>query len=161
MDVRFRRICAAAILAVVVCGGSAEARFGIITVPAQNLMDLEDGTIEAWVRFDFEPAHSCDLRWRGIASLLVLEIPKTEGELGSSLHVGWGQVSATRHNRTTRQTICRVAFVKEGQQVPHPATVDVTALGQGKWHHVAVTWSEGRRVRVYLNGKDAGGRLLA
>ena len=67
MDVRFRSVRAAAILAIAVCHGSAQARFGTITVPAQNLMDLEEGTIEAWGRFDFEPAHSSDLRWRGAA----------------------------------------------------------------------------------------------
>ena len=161
MGVRFTCVRAAASLAIVVCQGSVEARFGTITVPAQNLMDLEEGTIEAWVRFDFEPAHASDLRWRSIASLAFLEIPKSEGERGASLHIGWGQTCSTRHNRTTRRTVCRVAFVKDGKQVPHPVTVDVTAMGKGKWHHMAVTWSEGRRVRVYLNGKDVGGRELA
>ena len=161
MSVRSRPVCATAILAITVWNGSVEARFGTITIPAENLIDLEEGTIEAWVRFEFEPAHASDLRWRSIASLALLEIPKNGGERGSFLHIGWGQISATRHGKITRQTVCRVAFVKEGKQVPHPATVDVTAIGKGQWHHVAVTWSEGRHVRVYLNGKDAGGRELA
>jgi len=161
MSVRSRPVCAAAILAAAIWHGTVEARFGTITIPACNLMDLEEGTIEAWVRFEFEPAHSSDLRWRGIASLAFIEIPKGDGERGSFLHVGWGQTSATRHGKTRRQTLCRVAFVKEGKQVPHPATVDVTAIGKGQWHHVAVTWSQGRHVRVYLDGKDAGGRELA
>jgi len=158
---RATRLCAAVALAAALCHGTAWARFGTIEVPAGAIMDLEEGTIEAWVRFDFDPAHKSDLRWRGIASLALLEIPKTDRDPGGSLHIGWGTETTTRHKRTTRRTTCRVAFVKNGKQVPHPALAVATSMGKGKWRHVAVTWKAGRYVRIYLNGKEAGRRDLA
>jgi hypothetical protein len=150
----------ALVSSILVCA-AAYARFGTIVVPAAAMMDMKEGTIEAWVRFDFDPDHKSDLRWQSIASLAYIEIPEAEGDAGGSIHVGWGMEKATRHDRTTRRTTFRVAFIKEGKQIPHPALAVATPMGKGKWHHVAVTWKDGRYVRLYLNGEEAGRRDLA
>lgn len=142
------------------CAVPAWARFGTIEVPAGAVMDLEEGTIEAWARLDFDPRHQGEARWQSVGSLCLLEIPKTDADLGASIHVGWGLDATKRFENITRRATFRVAFIVNGQQLPHPALADCTDWGEGKWHHVAVTWRNGREVRIFIDGKPAGERLF-
>ncbi|HRU04272.1 MAG TPA: hypothetical protein P5137_00695 [Candidatus Brocadiia bacterium] len=131
-----------------------------IVVPAGSIMDLEEGTIEAWVKLNFNPRHENSDRWKSVGSLCLMEIPKTTADLGASIHAGWGLETTKRFDQVTRRATFRVAFVVNGQQLPHPALADATDWGQGAWRHVAFTWRNGREMRVYVDGKLAGERLF-
>ena len=131
-----------------------------IAIPAGSIMDLEEGTIEAWVKLNFNPRHENSDRWKSVGSLCLMEVPKTSADLGASIHAGWGLETTKRFDKVSRRATFRVAFIVNGQQLPHPALADATDWGQDAWRHVALTWRNGREVRVYVDGKPAGERLF-
>jgi len=135
-------------------------RFGTIVMPAAAIMDLQEGTIEAWVKLNFDPQHHSEARWRSVGSLCALEVPKTDTEPGALIHVGWGQQAAHRHNRWIRYTTLRAAFVKNGVQLPHPVMAHCNDWGEGQWHHIAIVWKDGRDARSYVDGQKIGWRYF-
>jgi len=151
---------AAVLLLALLAASAWAAGSAAIVIPAGSIMDLEEGTIEAWVKLNFNPRHENADRWKSVGSLCLMEIPKTSADLGASIHAGWGLETAKRFDQVTRRATFRVAFIVNGQQLPHPALADVTDWGQDAWRHVALTWRNGREVHVYVDGKLAGERLF-
>ncbi|HUS80400.1 MAG TPA: LamG-like jellyroll fold domain-containing protein [Armatimonadota bacterium] len=141
----------------VVATAAACASAGRITLPARELFDFEEGTVEAWVMFEFDPAGWQEdqgvYQWRG--RWFTFTAPQTNTDLGAEVVVEYGLKNHGRLGRIEPGCNFRVAFYVDGEKVPHPVLPACTKFERGTWHHFAVTWAEGRIVRAYLDGKLA------
>src|SRR5687768_7871201 len=58
---------------------SAQVATGQIVVPARGLFSLKDGTVETWVKFDFEPT-SPVTGYTARGQLFLFRVPKAEND---------------------------------------------------------------------------------
>ena len=126
---------------------TAASRAGdAITLPATGLLDLDEGTIEAWVRIDVDPK-SVAVNFAVVADLFVLTAPN-----GLRIDIRpavWQQRAVTRVG-------FRVDDVEpRGSPIwgRHPGTPAV-------WHHIALCWRDRSVFTWYLNGKATGSLRL-
>lgn len=124
--------------------------WGRILYPAQGLIDMREGTVEAWVKFQFDTGEQADPKWQSVGSLFHFTIPESKTDRGASLDITVGVKQA--------KCLLRVGFLLDGKEVPYPVTPDCTALDTMAWHHVAVVWRRGAHLTVYLNGKQVAER---
>ncbi|MCM8768777.1 MAG: LamG domain-containing protein [Candidatus Omnitrophica bacterium] len=138
--------------------GSLLAGSARIVFPGQFLFDLQEATVEGWVLFDFDPAQVETGVWRGMGAWFEFTAPKRENDLGASFSLIYGLKATGR--RTTSGSACyqRVGFSIEGKEVPHPSLLDCTSWGKNTWHHVAVTWKDGRNLVIYVDGQQVDRR---
>lgn len=134
---------------------------GQVVIPARGLFSMRDGTVEAWVRFNFDPSERVEgYTLRG--QLFTFQIPKAENDLGAEMSISF---SSNRSGYATEKdrslTFLRAGFVVDGKQVPHPLLVECPPWKRNEWHHFALTWKEGRRMTVYFDGKVAVARSEA
>jgi hypothetical protein len=137
---------------------ASHAQPGRITIPARGLLDLQEGTVEAWVLFQFDPAQREEGVWRPMGSWFTWEIPTADNDLGAGMMVSYGLRNGGTHGKVEPACNMRVGFAVDGQEVPHPVFADCTKLGQNQWHHFAATWRDGKFLRVYVDGKLAAER---
>lgn len=151
-----RKLSVASAITVLVAG-AALASAGSIELPARELMDFEEGTIEAWVMFEFNPEGWQEdegvYQWRGRWFTFIA--PQTETDLGAKVVIEYGLKNHGRLGRIEPGCNFRTAFYHDGQKVPHPLLPACTKMARGSWHHYAITWSGGRFVRAYLDGELA------
>jgi len=129
-----------------------------IAFPGQLLFSLEEATVEAWVLFDFDPAQVETGIWRGMGAWFEFLVPKRENDLGASFTISYGLKATGRRTPSGSACYMRVGFSIEGKEVPHPSLLDCTSWGKNNWHHVAVTWKEGRYLTIYSDGKEVDKR---
>lgn len=137
----------------VAISASSAGQWGSVELPALGIFDLEECTVEAWVLFEFEPSHLVRTIWRGVGLLFAFEEPKREGYAGTGMSIIFGLKNTSRHGETTSACVMRVGFYVEGREVPYPVLPECTFFGKQKWHHIAVSWKEGRYLHVYLDAK--------
>jgi len=148
------RLLAATIpIVLVACARIGTAELGRIEIPAAGLIDFEEATVEAWVLFEFDPAQPEEGVWRGMGGWFMFDVPRSEVDRGAGMSISVGLKNIGRHGEVQSDCGMRVGFVKDGREVPHPVLPSCTSFGQGQWHHVAVTWREGRFLRVYFDGE--------
>lgn len=135
--------------------GHAQPSAGSIELPAVGLFDFTEGTIEAWVQFEFDPRGWQQERgvwqWRG--RWFTFEAPETQTDLGALVVSEYGLKNHGRLGRIEPGCNWRTALIVDGQKVPHPLLPVCTKIDPGAWHHFAVTWHDARVVRVYLDGE--------
>lgn len=137
--------------------GAALAQAGRLELPARELMDLQEGTVEAWVMFEFDPEgwdpEKGVYQWRGRWFTFIA--PQTATDLGAEVVIEYGLKNHGRLGRVEPGCNFRIAFSHDGQKVPHPLLPACQRFGRGTWHHYAVTWTGGRFVRAWLDGELA------
>lgn len=131
-------------------------QWGSIVIPARGLFDLEEGTVEAWVLFEFDPAAATDKPWDPRGGWFVFEVPVSPTDRGASFSISAGHKDLTRNKNVAYGTQMRVGWAIDGVEAPHPLLLDCSKFGRDQWHHFAVTWKEGRHVTVYADGKPIG-----
>jgi hypothetical protein len=121
--------------------------------PAKGLIDLNEGTIEYWIKFDFDPQEQHD-NWRGRASVFWLDLgDKAFPDDGWSATIGTRSLTAQPSDGMAAMT--RFAITLEGKKFPHPA-FSMFPPGKAKeWHHFALTWSGGRAAQAFVDGKPS------
>lgn len=124
-----------------------------IVFPGQFLFDLQEATVEAWVLFDFNPEEVETGIWRATGAWFEFNIPKRENDLGSSFSIIYGLKGTGRRTPSGSACYMRIGFNIDGKEVPYPTLFDCTNWGKNNWHHIAVTWKEGRFLTVYVDGK--------
>lgn len=136
---------------------AAQPAAGTIDLPALGLFDFTECTVEAWVKFEFDPRRWQEGRgvyqWRG--RWFTFEAPETETDLGAQVVIEYGLKNHGRLGRIEPGCNWRIAFYVDGQKVPHPLLPACTELEPGTWHHFAVTWHDARIVRAYIDGELA------
>lgn len=148
------RLLAASVLGVLwLCVGGGWAELGRIELPAAGLIDFEEATVEAWVLLEFDPAQREEGVWRGMGGWFMFDVPKSEVDRGAGMSISVGLKNIGRQGEVQSDCGMRVGFVKDGQEVPHPVLPSCASFRQEQWHHVAVTWREGRFLRVYFDGE--------
>src|SRR6478735_12024728 len=100
----------------------------LVTVPGTEDLQLEEFTVEAWVRPD-----KCGLLEPVVAKL-------SEEDFGYALYSG-GDAAAGRSQ----------GYLLEGKQISATA-VDDESLPLHAWSHIAVT-NDGNKLRLYVNGE--------
>ncbi len=135
-----------------VCGAEG---LGRIVYPGQNTFSFEEGTVEAWVKFAFDPAETTDGSWTPKGALFSFVIPKEPGEKGSSFSITCALKNVGKRSPTGSACYLRIGLTAAGEDVSHPVLVDCTGWGKDVWHHLAVTWSDGKTLKVYVDGKAA------
>lgn len=137
--------------------GFAQPAAGTIELPALGVFDFTEGTIEAWVSFEFDPRGWQEgegvYQWRG--RWFTFEAPQTETDLGAEVVSEFGLKNHGRLGRIEPGCNWRTAFIVDGQKVPHPLLPACTELEPGTWHHFALTWRGARVVRAYIDGELA------
>ncbi len=141
------------VFALLLATARVSAAAGIV-FPGQFVFDLQEATVEAWVLFDFDPAEVETGIWQAKGAWFEFSIPKKENDLGSSFSIIYGLKGTGRRTPSGSACYMRVGFAIDGKEVPHPSLIDCTSWGKNNWHHVAVTWKEGRHLRVYVDGKQ-------
>ena len=131
----------------------AEGKWGRIELPARGVLSLEEATVECWVKFNFDPKTPATGRWNSRGVWFTFQIPKGAGLPGSLITFGAGLKDTSRHRRKSSACLFRVGFMIDGEELPHPIFFDATKWGKGKWHHMAVAWTNARRVSIYVDGK--------
>lgn len=135
----------------------AQRGAGMVELPALGLFDFTEGTVEAWVQFDFDPRgwkeDSGVYQWRG--RWFTFEAPETPTDLGAQVVIEYGLKNHGRLGRIEPGCNWRTAFVVDGQKVPHPLLPACTEIEPGTWHHFAITWHDARVVRAYIDGELA------
>ena len=145
------------LIALLLAGSIAGAQRGaaMIERPALGLFDFTEGTVEAWVQFEFDTRgwqqDGGVYQWRG--RWFSFEAPATETDLGAEVVIEYGLKNHGRRGAIEPGCNWRTAFVVDGQKVPHPLLPDCTELEQGTWHHFAITWHDAHIVRAYIDGE--------
>lgn len=136
---------------------AAQPAAGSIELPALGLFDFTEGTVEAWVQFEFDSRgweqEKGIYQWRG--RWFTFEAPVNDTDLGAEVVIEYGLKNHGRLGRIEPGCNWRTAFVVDGQKVPHPLLPACTTLEPGTWHHFAITWHDGRIVRAYIDGELA------
>lgn len=133
--------------------GARAQELGRIELPAMGLLDFEEATVEGWVLFEFDPAQHEEGVWRSMGGWFIFDVPRSDVDRGAGMSINVGLRNIGRHGEVQSDCGMRVGFVKDGQEVPHPVLPSCAGFGRGRWHHVAVTWREGRFLRVYFDGE--------
>jgi hypothetical protein len=126
---------------------------GRIEYPAFCLFSLEEGTFEAWIKFEFDPKEPTDKLWVPKGGIFSFEIPKDEKDPGAIFSISFGLKNIGKFGKIDSRCYCRVGFSIEGKEIPHPIFVDLTNWEKDTWHHLAVTWFEGNKIKIYVDGK--------
>ncbi len=154
---RWRVIPAVAMVLTLSPPASAQPAAAQIELPALGLFDFEECTVEAWVMFEFDPTgwqqDQGVYQWRG--RWFTFEAPETDTDLGARVVIEYGLKNHGRLGRIKPGCNWRIAFYVDGEKVPHPLLPACTELAPGTWHHYAVTWTDGRIVRAYIDGEPA------
>lgn len=129
-----------------------------IAWPVYGQFDADEGTIEFWIRFAFEPLEP-GARYRGHGTVFHIGFGDPvfpADRLDGSLHT----VEVGARSRSGMDLRWRSLIVAGGLDVMHPTVVSFgPQVRRDKWIHVAVTWSGRERVlKVYYNGKFAAER---
>ena len=72
--------------------------------PARNLISLQEGTIEAWVRLGFDPAQPEETVWRAAGSLFAFQIPAQSADRGGGLTITFGLRSLGKAYALSKQS---------------------------------------------------------
>ncbi|MDP6502400.1 MAG: hypothetical protein QF886_02240, partial [Planctomycetota bacterium] len=117
---------------------------GILTYPLRHNISLEEGTLECWVKFRFEPSEVLPKQeFQGLLGFLSLS--GESGGIGASYFAGSiFRPEAGWHLRFTPQS----KMLPLGKR---------TVWKKDEWHHWAFTW-KGRDTWFYLDGKEVSHR---
>lgn len=126
---------------------------GRIDYPAFGIFTFEEGTFEAWIKFEFDPKESTDKSWVPKGALFLFEIPKDEKEAGGIFSITFGLKNIGKFGKIDTRCYCRVGFSIEGKEIPHPVTIDLTNWEKNTWHHLAISWFDGNKLKIYVDGK--------
>ncbi|MFW6039117.1 MAG: LamG domain-containing protein [bacterium] len=141
------------VLAIVPTHANDAAADDRIVLPGTGLFDADEGTVECWVKFAFEPLADHGAH-RGWGTLFHFDFGDPAFP-GDGLRISLHSVEVGRRSRTGQQLRLRAIISSGGVAVMHPT---VSGFGQdvtrNQWYHVAVTWSaEQRALHVYINGE--------
>jgi hypothetical protein len=126
---------------------------GKIVFPARGLYSLQEGTIESWVKFDFDPNEPVE-GYTARGELFRLVVSKADNDLGAEMNIFFASLPSSRKGEKGRSfTFLRAGFAIDGQEVPHPLLAECLNWKRDEWHHVAVTWKEARRMAIYFDGR--------
>lgn len=130
-----RTLFAAALFAALVSTAAAQDK--PLTIPAAGLANMEQGTVEFWLKV----ATTAD-NPKGWGPILALDYgAEKPSSMALSMTPMNGKVSM------------RVGFQIDGQELKWPFYAEVPGFAPKKWMHVAVTWTGGNNVSVYFDGK--------
>ncbi|HPP11599.1 MAG TPA: hypothetical protein PKW42_02585 [bacterium] len=146
------------VLLIVLVPTCPQAGSASIVFPGQFLFDLQEATVEAWVLFDFDPAQVETGIWQAMGAWFEFTAPSRENDLGASFSVIYGLKGTGRRTASGSACYQRVGFSIDGKEVPHPSFLDCTNWGKNNWHHVAVSWQDGRCLKIYFDGKEVDRR---
>ena len=144
--------------AVMIAAAPGYVRANRLALPAYGLFDTDEGTIEVWVRMDFEPFEPGP-RYRGHGTVFHLGFGDPvfpNDRIDGSLHT----VAVGARTRTGMDLRWRSILVAGGEDIIHPTVSGFHQnLRKHQWVHVAVTWSARKRLlNVYFDGRPAGSR---
>lgn len=114
-----------------------------VIYPAQGNFNPDAGTLEAWVRVDFDPnVELTEPEKRGSLNreLFTLSAPNSPDRFGFYWNID---------DRGMR------AYLKKGEEIPL-CVGSKCDWKQGEWHHIAVTW--GSAVAIWIDGKKVAER---
>lgn len=82
---------------------------------------------------------------------------------------GWVRLDAFYQDRAllTRPglrfgfTVLRQPYLRISDGTSTDTAYSTTALQQGRWHHVAATWTPGGTIRVYVDGQQTGSKVTS
>lgn len=115
---------------------------GTLTYPAPDNIDWREGTVECWIKFNFEPAASLPSKdYQGFAALLSLS--GSAGALNIHYMAQPGSNEASWWCSIGPETV----FTAFGIASP--------PVHKNEWHHIALVWA-GESTRAYFDGKLAG-----
>jgi hypothetical protein len=126
---------------------------GQMALPARGLFSLQEGTIEAWVQLNFDPAAPVE-GYTARGELFRFQVPKADNDLGAEMGVFFASTRSGQAGDEDRSfSFLRAGFAIDGKEVPHPLVVECENWKRGEWHHVAVTWQDARRMKIYFDGQ--------
>ena len=128
---------------------------GRIEYPAQSIFSLEEGTIERWIKFEFDPGQTTEKQWLPKGAFFQFEIPEEKGDKGAIFSITVALRNVGKYSKTGSACSFRIGLSIEGKEVPYPVFVDCTDW-QNFWHHIAVSWKNGKELYVYIDGKKTG-----
>ena len=142
-------------------GAIASAMPGL---PASGVVDPDEGTIECWIRLDFDPLQKHESSYRVLARpfRVVWADPMFPDDgLGMKLvsrYAGYRSSTGMWFGALVGAQIGGVRALKPSPNLWAGFGQDCKA---NEWHHVALTWSvRDRRMDLYVNGQRRGGRKL-
>ena len=128
---------------------------GKIEFPGFGIFSFEEGTFEAWVKLEFDLKDEIK-KFKGKKGILyskggifLAEIPEQQ----STFSITFGFKDEGRFEKTDIRFYCRIGFVIEGKKIPHPIYIDLSNWEKDSWHHLAISWFEGKKVKVYIDGR--------
>lgn len=121
---------------------------GRIVYKGESIFSFDELTVEMWIRFNFDPTEKTDKVWVPKGSIFNFEVPeeKTFFTISCGLKAG-------RKGKEDSTCYLRIGFSIEGKEIPHPLFIDCSSFGN-EWHHIAVLWYEGKKIIVYVDGKE-------
>ncbi|MFW6060274.1 MAG: LamG-like jellyroll fold domain-containing protein [Phycisphaeraceae bacterium] len=147
------------LVALVMMCGKAKAD-DVATWPLPGLLDADEGTIEMWVRLDFEPLAPHD-GYHSHANPLRMSWADPSYPDDQST---WTLFSKHAGYRTSSgmQAGLRFAMRAGGESLFRPLYVNFEQDAErGQWHHLAVAWSRrAGEVVGYLNGRRSAARSI-
>ena len=124
---------------------------GRIIYPGFGIFSLEEGTFEAWVKLEFDTKQQIAQPYLSKGRLFEFEIPKDEKDLGATFSIVF---LLKKEKDETTGCYCRIWFSIEEKVLPKPIQVNISDWEKDSWHHLAISWFEGKKVKVYIDGKE-------
>ncbi|MCM8803697.1 MAG: LamG domain-containing protein [Candidatus Omnitrophica bacterium] len=115
---------------------------GRIVYPGEGNINFEEGTIEMWIKLDFEPCQTSE-DYKILLPLFEFSEPEIKGTISISYICPAGGSSACWY----------VGFNCAGEKIFRLSAVPQN-WKKDQWHHIALTW-KGNTARFYLDGKIA------
>lgn len=127
-----------------------------VTWPAAGIIDPEEGTMEAWVKLEFEPLEEHQARYVGHGSLFFCRMADP-AFAQDGIAVAFQTINAGRHGQTDMHCVVAYGITFGGEKLTPRVYGDFGPKAQrGQWRHVAITWSrQQRRLTAYVDGKIA------
>ncbi|MCM8803683.1 MAG: LamG domain-containing protein [Candidatus Omnitrophica bacterium] len=127
---------------------------GRVVYDGSGIFSFKELTVELWIRFKFNPEEKTEKVWIPKGSILNFEIPEEKTYFTISCGIKTGQ-----KGKEDSRCCLRIGFVIEGKEVQHPAFIDSTFFGND-WHHLAILWTEGKKLIIYVDGKKVAEHIL-
>ncbi|MDD5707680.1 MAG: hypothetical protein PHR35_17305 [Kiritimatiellae bacterium] len=123
-----------------------------IPIPALGIVDPDEGTIEFWIMFGFDPMEPHEgYRDRGPVLAVLGGDPAHPGD---GFTIGIATQDMGRRTPSGRDCKARVGYTLGGDEVAHPMFASFGDRTEPhRWYHFAMAW-RGRTIWCYVDGRE-------